>query len=132
MAKKLQGSFEMRHANMPDEFPDDSGSEDSEEEKGKTPKVPQEQLEEVTKQISILTTETKKKVKNKKKSIKRKERDESKEIGVDYLSASEPSKRTAPPAAQPNETRATDKTHADEVLNANDKTPNQNTETYYK
>ncbi|GBM17578.1 hypothetical protein AVEN_80881-1 [Araneus ventricosus] len=45
MPKKLEGFFEMKYANMPDESPDDSGSEDSEEERLKRLKVPQEQLE---------------------------------------------------------------------------------------
>ncbi|GBL93775.1 hypothetical protein AVEN_166807-1 [Araneus ventricosus] len=81
MAKKLQGYFEMKYANMPDESPDgnvnanpentedstesesydlssdsssDSGSEVSEEERLKRSKVPQEQLEKVTEQIKCI------------------------------------------------------------------------------
>ncbi|GBM45214.1 hypothetical protein AVEN_63826-1 [Araneus ventricosus] len=76
-------------------------------------------LEKVTEQISVLTTE-RKKAKNKKRR-KGKERDESKEIEVDYLPASEPPKTTASPAAQPNPTGATEKTNADEVLNVKSK-----------
>ncbi|GBO12011.1 Homeotic protein female sterile [Araneus ventricosus] len=155
VAKKLQGSFEMKYANMPDESPDgngnenpektedstesesydspsdsssDSGSENIEEEKLKRSIFPQEELEKVTEQINVSTTETKK-VKNQKRR-KRKERYESKE--VDDLPAPEPPKTTASPPAQPKPTTATEKTNTDEVINVNDETPNQNAEIYYK
>ncbi|GBN28801.1 hypothetical protein AVEN_15185-1 [Araneus ventricosus] len=116
LAKILQGFFEIKYANMPDEFHDDnananpektedstqsefydlssdsssdSGSEDSVEERKTRSNIPQEQLEKVTEQISVLTTETKKKRKNNKKR-RVKEGHERKEIEVDDLHASEP------------------------------------------
>ncbi|KAF8782174.1 Bromodomain-containing protein 2 [Argiope bruennichi] len=152
MARKLQDVFEMKYAKMPDEPPvsdvnmnsektedsaqsmssdlssdssSGSGSEDSEEEREKRLKALQEQLKKVTEQISVLAAETRKKDKKKKKR-KRKERDESKEIKVDDLPPIEPPMTAAPPAAQPKPTKATKKTSAGKVPNANNKTPNQN------
>ncbi|GBN45234.1 Homeotic protein female sterile [Araneus ventricosus] len=156
MARKLQGVFEIKYAEMPDEPPasdvtmnhektedsaqsissdllsdslSDSGSADSKEEEEKRLKVLQEKFKKATEQISVLTPETKKKDKNKKKQ---KRRGKSKEIKDHDLPLFEPPTMAVSPAAQPTPTKATKKTSTGKVPKANSETPNQNKKTYDK